>query len=274
MARSAQSEGIVGRQSNVGTVHFGGKALISGDEIVFRSIVEQMDDQTAAIDFVGLAEQLGIKAFVVAEFDLPNRSFLNAHSTMDSRWLSYYTDEGFPDVDPFLNRAFSGGRAISVTCGDLASSDITTPKSRLLNHGLKDAGYSKLLGAGYQTQSADVIRWVSLCFEQEIPSVEPSAVAAFSCALNSFYDFEKSVGPLSFVKKSLQVSEPASAITPRERDALSFLAAGRRIGQIAFNMGISETMVHRHLTSCQRKLNASTREQLIVKALRRRIVSQ
>jgi DNA-binding CsgD family transcriptional regulator len=274
VARLAQSEVILGRQSNVGTVHFGGKALISGAEIVFRSIVEQMDDQTAALDFVDLADQLGISAFVVAEFDLPNRSSLNAHSTMDSRWLSYYMDEGFPDVDPFLNCAFSGGGAISVTCGDLASSDITTPKSRLLNHGLKDAGYSRLLGAGYQTQFADVIRWVSLCFEQETPTLEPSAVEAFSCALNSFYDFEKSVGPSPFSNKTLQVSEPASAITPRERDALSFLAAGRRIGQIAFSMGISETMVHRHLTSCQKKLSASTREQLIVKALRHRIVSQ
>jgi DNA-binding CsgD family transcriptional regulator len=274
VVRSDQPEVIVGRQSNVGTVHFGGKALISGAEIVFRSIVEQMDDQTAALDFVDLAEQLGISAFIVAELDLPNRIFLNAHSTMDSLWLSYYTDEGFQDVDPFLNRAFSGGGAISVTCGDLASSDITAPKSRLLNHGLKDAGYSRLLGAGYQTQSADVMRWVSLCFEQETPSVEPSAVEAFSCALTSFYDFGRSVGTLSFLNNTLKVPESASAVTPRERDALSFLAAGRRIGQIAFSMGISETMVHRHLTSCQKKLNASTREQLIVKALRHRIVSQ
>ena len=57
-------------------------------------------------------------------------------------------------------------------------------------------------------------------------------------------------------------------LSPREREVLSHLAAGRRGDAIAWRMGITLSTVDLHVANARRKLGAATREQALVEAIR------
>ena len=59
----------------------------------------------------------------------------------------------------------------------------------------------------------------------------------------------------------------AVRLSPREREALLWLAAGLRNDPIAERMGITNPTVELHLANARRKLGAATREQALVRAL-------
>ncbi len=67
---------------------------------------------------------------------------------------------------------------------------------------------------------------------------------------------------------SRQLYSFRSALAPREREVLSWLATGCRTARIAERMGIEEVTVTKHLHSARRKLGARTREQALAIALR------
>lgn len=68
-----------------------------------------------------------------------------------------------------------------------------------------------------------------------------------------------------------QFEAPATAgeyvLSPRERECLSWLAKGYRNVRIADRMGISVATVEMHIASARRKLDASTREQALARAI-------
>ncbi|MBW8270378.1 helix-turn-helix transcriptional regulator [Caldovatus aquaticus] len=74
-------------------------------------------------------------------------------------------------------------------------------------------------------------------------------------------------------QRILEVTEALAPVTavprlsPRERECLSWLAAGLRNDRIAERMGIARATVDLHLARARRKLGAATREQALAKAL-------
>ncbi|WP_133636710.1 helix-turn-helix transcriptional regulator [Zavarzinia compransoris] len=62
--------------------------------------------------------------------------------------------------------------------------------------------------------------------------------------------------------------EGGPGLTPRERDCLHWVAAGKSDWAISQILGISETTVHWHVERAKRKFGASTRMQAIVTAIR------
>lgn len=68
---------------------------------------------------------------------------------------------------------------------------------------------------------------------------------------------------------AIQVDEPrANPLTPRQCDVLRLCADGKRDAEIAEVLGISTVTAHGHIEDAKRRLNARTRIQAVVIALR------
>ena len=62
--------------------------------------------------------------------------------------------------------------------------------------------------------------------------------------------------------------ETSVSITPREREILHFIAAGRTAGQVGKVLGISETTVVKHLANLSMKLETSNRIHTVTRCIR------
>jgi DNA-binding NarL/FixJ family response regulator len=65
----------------------------------------------------------------------------------------------------------------------------------------------------------------------------------------------------------MSVSVPAS-LSPRELDMLAHVALGKRNGQIASQLGLTEATVKSYISTAMRKLNASSRYEAVIAARR------
>jgi DNA-binding NarL/FixJ family response regulator len=61
---------------------------------------------------------------------------------------------------------------------------------------------------------------------------------------------------------------PSASLTPRERDVLVFLTAGKTTREICMALYLSEGTVKTHLTSIYRKLGVSNRTEAAIAGLR------
>lgn len=235
---------------------------------IFDWALHALVDPDRDASFQQFAQSIGIKAFTVADFNVAQAQIARADSTMSQDWLGDYVANDFHAVDPFLEGVWRGQSLRTVDSGSLVRGEDVCAASYALNHGLHDAGYGHLRASIFQSPTGGLTRLVSLCFADDDHDVDPSAALAFSSVINTFYRFEGGEEITNFWGTS-----PVQ-ITPREKDALSFLAAGNAVSTVAFKMGISETMVHRHLSSCQRKFGAASREQLIAMAIKDRMIDQ
>jgi len=59
-------------------------------------------------------------------------------------------------------------------------------------------------------------------------------------------------------------------LTQREKDVLSYLAAGKRPDQIAFDMNLTIPTINLHIQKAKKRLGAATREQAVSTAIIRR----
>jgi LuxR family quorum-sensing transcriptional regulator LasR len=96
------------------------------------------------------------------------------------------------------------------------------------------------------------------CFQQEAHSMLPE--------LSYLRDviFETS---LRFIKPSKSTEESPS-ITPRELECIKWCAAGKSSWEIAKIFHRSESAVNLHFTNLRRKFSVSSRQQVVVKAMR------
>jgi len=63
-----------------------------------------------------------------------------------------------------------------------------------------------------------------------------------------------------------------AGITPRERETLSLLTKGLRSDTIAYRMGIKRVTVNLHISNARRKLDSTTREQAVARAVHMGII--
>lgn len=76
----------------------------------------------------------------------------------------------------------------------------------------------------------------------------------------------------SEVARRLAALRLGPAITPREREILALIAAGRANKEIASELGVSEDTVKRHVSHILEKLDVNDRAQATAEAIRRGIV--
>ncbi len=74
------------------------------------------------------------------------------------------------------------------------------------------------------------------------------------------------------VTQALAARQPSSELSPREREVLALLVAGRSNRQIAAALGIREATVKSHVSVILMRLNVADRTQAVLAALRRGLV--
>lgn len=66
----------------------------------------------------------------------------------------------------------------------------------------------------------------------------------------------------------------ARALSPREKQCITLLAAGLRTPRIAEALGVSEPAIHLYVRNARRKLDAKTREEAVAKALTQGVLDE
>lgn len=100
------------------------------------------------------------------------------------------------------------------------------------------------------------------------PSFErPRFLAAFALALTGEVYLPPALW-LADLDARLAPAPGADGLTPRQRDVLAELAAGKSNKQIARSLGLAEPTVKMHLAHIGRKLGVTSRTQLLARALR------
>jgi DNA-binding CsgD family transcriptional regulator len=91
--------------------------------------------------------------------------------------------------------------------------------------------------------------------------------AGLDCARMIVAVFSALYRPENDRSESVELFRFRSALTPREREVLSWLCSGLRTDRIAERMAIEPVTVTKHLASIRRKLGAKTREQAVAIAM-------
>ncbi|WP_020400045.1 helix-turn-helix transcriptional regulator [Kordiimonas gwangyangensis] len=77
---------------------------------------------------------------------------------------------------------------------------------------------------------------------------------------------------LRLAKEEDKPMRPAIRLTPRERECLQWVAAGKTDWEIAAILSLSERTVHNHIEGAKSKLEATSRVQAVVKAFLRNLI--
>jgi ATP/maltotriose-dependent transcriptional regulator MalT len=97
------------------------------------------------------------------------------------------------------------------------------------------------------------------------------ARAEASAARDAFVDLDARrdvVAATQLLERAAPTSDRASPLTPREREVLAFVAAGRSNREIASELVVSQHTVHRHVANILRKLGEPTRAAAAARATR------
>lgn len=212
-----------------------------------------------------LTQSIGVSALNVASFSACGREVNWLRSSMDEAWLKSYTEQGFYDVDPLVINAPLRPPATVINAATLGV-DHANRKALALNHELDAAGYATLfssfLSAPNEPDSRMVVMSTDLKSDALFAAYSARELHQLSSVLAAFLKTpngwqENGVFPVT-----------TKRLSGREVDVLSLLAQGYRNDMIADRLHIAEVSVRKHLVSARKKLNASTREQALVTALR------
>jgi len=168
-------------------------------------------------------------------------------------WTSHYVRENYYLDDPVAAHCRS-------TVGPFEWSDAPLPSKRAAEviRVAQDFGLKRgFLVPVARTQSVHAC--VTMAGER--PDFEPSAKKAIH--LLSLFAHARIMSLLSGNKETRHI-----VLSPREREAMTWAAAGKSSGEMAVIMGITERTVNFLVARAQRKLNAANRTQAVVNAIR------
>ena len=195
-------------------------------------------------------------------FNLENPAIATTHSI---EWQNHYRKEKFIEIDPVYNNS-----AHTILPLDWAKIDRSSPKiKRFFSHAL-DSGVGRN-GLTIPVRGPSNGMWalfgVSTQDNEREWDLRRRELLKDAMVL-AHYIHQRAVEIYGYPGESFSLK----AITPREREALSWSAEGKSFQDIATIMRISAETVKAHLDSARFKLGALTRTHAVVKALRAGIV--
>jgi DNA-binding CsgD family transcriptional regulator len=174
-------------------------------------------------------------------------------------WMDYYMAKGYFSQDPIPKHAFTTAAAytwehVVNTCR------ISTRQKRLMC----EAEDAKLLsGAAVAIYGPNFeVAGVGLASSAGAVNPSPDTLSVLR-ALSHQFHFAYSQFDLPRAQPAMQV-----LLTRREREVLSFSAEGKSVPVIATILSLSDQTVKFHLKNIYAKLNVSTRQTAVVKAIR------
>jgi DNA-binding CsgD family transcriptional regulator len=178
--------------------------------------------------------------------------------TYPPEWVQHYVDKDYLRIDPVVIGCFQGAHPVNWKRLDWTAKAARNFRLDAISHGIGNQGYSiPLRGPNGQfavfsvSHTCDDDVWEAFTIEHQRDLV---LIAYF---LN---------------QKALElevdrVPEPTRPLSPREVDALTFLAMGYGRAQVAEMLSISEHTLRAYIESARFKLGASNTIHAVAKAL-------
>lgn len=184
------------------------------------------------------------------------------YSSMDESWIDHYLDKRLDLSDPHVRFVRNFGWRPYFFAASSAK-------------GLRadeQAVIAQASEAGLRSQ-------ISVIFPDPVGGRAPNGGMTIGSSLQAgefaaaMSGKEDSLVVISMLFHSLSVGEvrrqqlAVQPLSARERDCLTYLAAGLRVSRIAEQLSISEVTVELHLRNARRKMKASTTAQAVARAL-------
>jgi DNA-binding CsgD family transcriptional regulator len=174
-------------------------------------------------------------------------------------WMDYYMAKGYFAKDPIPKHAFT--TSASYTWEHVVETCAISPRQKRL---MLEAQEAKLLSGAAVALYGPNFEVAGVGLASSAGGVKPSGDTLsviralshqFRCAYSQF-DLPRAAPPVQVY------------LTPREREILSFSAEGKSIPVIASILSLSGNTVNFHLKNVYAKLDVSTRQTAVVKAIR------
>ena len=200
-------------------------------------------------------EQFGFDGLIYLDAKQDEVDFL---SNFPQYWVDHYVDQGYEKIDPFLSYCCRSD-GLTLTGADFLNryNYLTAGQRNLINEA-SETGYAAGFAAPFRVTGPQGAGGWNFLSEMSATDVEKT-VEEHGTALHMAGMFAHTA--LSDCPKTHDC-----ALTPREKEALTWLASGLRGQQIAHKMGLASVTVEFHLknerqNSAQKRANRPLRLQ-------------
>ncbi|OKH86494.1 LuxR C-terminal-related transcriptional regulator [Thalassospira sp. TSL5-1] len=200
-------------------------------------------------------------------------------TTLPDWWMTYYLDNDYADLDPFIDvgRTYFSPTRFDTKAVDLPVS-LSASAAQMLQE-FAETGSSSGFVIPTMTPSTLTISGFNIANtmnKHEFSLFYSDKENALALAAHAVHQRCQELDP-QLSKTDVHLAPQKSGyyplLSPRERECLLWLCKGLRNDAIADRMGISRVTVEMHLRNCRQKLNARTREQAVVTAIKRGFIT-
>jgi LuxR family quorum sensing-dependent transcriptional regulator len=216
-------------------------------------------------DLAGRLAPLGVRHFVLVQaLDAsrrPNGALIAGPSNRD--WRDFYVQEKWARHDTLMKSGLH--RLAPVTWRGFHREQALGTEPRKLYEAARGFGFVD--GYFLPIHMLDgSVSCVSMFAEQNLPQRGLAAHAMHLMSLYYSFAARRILAPPSPLRS------PAVALTPRQRECLQWVRAGKTDWEIGQIIGISEHTVIEHLDEARRRLGVRTRTQAVIEAVARGLI--
>jgi DNA-binding CsgD family transcriptional regulator len=199
-------------------------------------------------------------------------------TTVPDWWRNRYLENNYVSLDPFadISRACFAPTRFDTKSGTFPIS-LSEPATQMLQE-YTETGANAGFVIPTMTPSTVQISGFNIANamnQQEFSLFYRDRENALVLAAHAVHQRCQELDPSSQTDAYLAPQEMGhyAPLSPRERECLLWLCKGMRNDAIADRMGITRVTVEMHLRNCRQKLNARTREQAVVTAIKRGFIT-
>jgi DNA-binding CsgD family transcriptional regulator len=202
--------------------------------------------------------QYGIAAFLPDDKALAETTFANS---LPAHWMENYTREGYQEYDPLMRRNHVEVMPFDWSMADFNKHDLVANQ---LNWRTDNRAAGIERGITIPDRHDGHLKIITLC--GSAGELAPNDRRALHFAgLEALLRMHE----LGLAGER----ERITPLSPRERECLQWIVAGKNDWEIGQILSISEKTVNTHIERVKHKLGVSTRAQAIVAALRHRLIN-
>lgn len=178
--------------------------------------------------------------------------------TYDPKWVQHYVDSEYLRIDPVIIGCFQRFHPVDWKRLDWSSKQARTFQQDAIAHGVGNQGYSiPIRGPNGQFALFSLSHSCSDAEWSDFTRTHQRELILIAHYFNlKALEFEKNRTP-----------EPSRGLSPREVDALTFLAMGYARGQVADMLSISEHTLRAYIESARFKLGAMNTTHAVARAM-------
>lgn len=226
----------------------------------FFEVIRRISEATAIQDvweiYMGTAREAGLKygmaCFLPDDVSIGKTTFANSYP---EHWLQNYVEAGHQDYDPLVRQSHEATAPFSWSLSEFDG--LLSPKQLAWRDDNAQAGLHS--GIVIPDRSDGALKIISLCGD-------PGPIDFLNRKLLHFAGVETL---LRMRELGLHPSgRDFPALSPRERECLHWIAAGKSDWEVGQILSISEKTVSTHIDRIKHKLGVASRTQALVAALR------